>query len=214
MTPQPTLPIPTLGQVMGPDPASIPALPPQPSYEPWLFEDPFMLVVLLAAVGIALALGLLRLGRRMPAVITIVLAALASGSVIAAAQLVTTPHERLKENTARLVQATAEADAAAMRDLLDPDVTLRSGSYRFIPGYSGRDRLIAGAEQVPRVLESVSVLEARAGLDGPRVARTQVRLRAYGMGGQLLGHSWWELLWHKQEDHWVVVEIEPLWIQR
>ncbi len=204
----------TLSQILGPDTAAVPDLPPAPPLDAWLFENPFWLVTALAAfAALALIVGLRRGRPRQGALIGAALALLAAGA-FAAGHLVETPRETITARSGQLVQATAAADNTAMRDLLHPDVALRPGGIKFIPEITGRERLLAlVGDRIPRAVERVVVLETRAGLDGPRVGRTQVRLRAFGPGGQLYGHSWWRLDWQEHQGQWTAVGIEPLWVQ-
>lgn len=205
---------PTLGQLTGPDTAAVPDLPPAPLHEAWLFENPLWLSLALVAIGVVVALMMLRLGKARLGLLGGGVAVLLGAGTFAAGHLVETPRETLAADTARLVQATATADAATMRELLHPDVTLRRGRARFIPEITGRESLLAIAgDRIPRAIGRVVVLETRAGLDGPNVARTQTRLRTLGPDGQLFGHSWWGLDWQQRDGTWTVVGIEPLWIQ-
>ncbi len=207
------IPVPVLAQLTGPTADSVPALPPAPFYDAWLFESPLPLAIVLLVVGLGGGFVLLQAGKRRGALVAGVLGPLLAVGAFAAGAAVETPRETLAASTADLVNATASADGAAMRSLLHPDVSLRPGSARFIPEITGRDRLIDEADRLPRAVDRVMVLETRAGLDGPRVGRTQVRLRVFGPGDQLYGHSWWGLDWQRHDGEWTAVGIEPLWIQ-
>ncbi|MEL7483061.1 MAG: hypothetical protein AAFN41_01785 [Planctomycetota bacterium] len=204
---------PALAQITGPSTAAVPDLPPAPFHEAWLFENPLPISLALAGLGIALLMLLLRKGKAKQGGIAFGVCVLLAGGAFAAGTLIETPRETLRASTARLVEVTAAGDAEGMRELLHPDVTLGRGQIEFIPEIMGREPLIARAESLPRDVIRVVVLEARAGLDGPRVGRTQVRLRAFGPGDQLYGHSWWGLDWQENDGEWAAIGIEPLWIQ-
>ncbi|MEM9662585.1 MAG: hypothetical protein AAF937_09770 [Planctomycetota bacterium] len=205
--------LPTLSQITGPDSAAIPALPPAPFYEAWLFENPLPLTLALMGLGIALLMLFFRLGKAKQGGLICAVALVLAAGAFAAGRIVETPRETLAESTGRLVDATAGGDGVIMRELLNEGVTLDGGRYKFIPTITGREPLVTRAEALPRDVVRVVVLETRAGLDGPNVARTQVRLWAFGPGDQLYGHSWWGLDWQQRDGAWTAVGIEPLWIQ-
>lgn len=204
----------TLGQLIGPDTAAVPDLPPPPFYEDWLLVNPLPLAIALGALCVLLGLIFVQRGKARRGLASALVGIVTGALVLLAGAAVTTPREIMIEHTSRLVQATASGEAEVMRELLHADVVLKPGPVKFIPNLGGRDRIIGiAADRLPRAVDRVVVLETRGGLDGASVGRTQVRLRTFGPGGQLYGHSWWGLDWQEYEGRWIVVGIEPLWIQ-
>ncbi|MEO1585215.1 MAG: hypothetical protein AAFR96_11685 [Planctomycetota bacterium] len=202
-------------QGLAPEPSDIPALPPADPLQVWLFERPVPTAVLLGVAALVIVMVLLRIGRRRGALAAAGLGAAAVAAAIAIGGAVTTDRERLLSATAELTVATAAVDSAAMTRLLHPDCRVSLRGLRIPVGSLGdREAIISTVRsRLTGRLWQVSPVEVRAGMDGPRVGRSQVRVRAVDSGSDLPVFSWWAIDWQEHEGRWQAVQIEPLWIQ-
>ncbi|GIW73734.1 MAG: hypothetical protein KatS3mg103_0256 [Phycisphaerales bacterium] len=199
-------------------PPPIDPLPAAPLWERWLFEQPLVPALALVLLsGVCLAV-LARRNRRAAVALAGVLL-LAAGGLALSAHLVTTTRERLLSRTAQLVHAVARADASALGELLAEDAQLKaSGDLgRVLPRIEGRQALIGRIEQDlggRYALERWAVHDAQATVDGPNVARTQVRVAVQPRAFDRPHASWWRLHWTRDQlGRWRCFEIEPRWIQ-
>ena len=80
---------------------------------------------------------------------------------------------------------------------------------------TGKDRVLRLVQtRGASIVQSASTKEVRAGLLGPQVARTQIKIRVDG--DMVPSNSWWLIDWNRSSpdsDDWVAVYIEPIWIQ-
>ena len=197
-----------------PDPANIPELPAPPIFERLLFENPWLLAVILGVVGIAAGFTLFRAGRtRAGGIAALAMLALA-GLAAFVSNTVETAREQLSAQTRELVRAAAEGDVPAARSLLAENARI-TGGFAIIQSVSGRDRVLQLIERDLKRYAGVNdhrVLEVRAHRDGPNLGRTHVRVRVEGNG--YMNFSWWRLDWRDPGDGtWRAINIEPLWIQ-
>ena len=186
------------------------ALPGSPLFDHLVLERPFALVIVLClTAGISFMVAAARNRRRAGATIAALLL-LAAAGVFALSTLVQTPREALAARTRTLIGAIATVDTAALDDLLAHNAVMR---YAFARGGIGKDAIIAHVKRylgADYALASHSVREMQATLDGPRVGRTQVRVRAVSTAGPRLT-SWWLLDWTQDADGtWRVTQIQPL----
>ncbi len=194
------------------EPADLPELPQSGFIDQWVLESPIPLALGLLGIA-AIVFGALRTTRYAR---KIGIPALAIGLVLAGAMLlvgffITTDAEHLKARSRAIVSAVAEGDRPSLESLLDEQVRVQS---RFA-SRSGRSRILDLAEShAAPIIESVSVKEVRAGLFGPQVARTYVKVKV--QADMVPPLSWWTLDWTRPSpasNDWVVTHIEPLWIQ-
>lgn len=193
--------------------ANFPPLPGPPLLERYFLESPLVVVgaLLIAAVAgffILNARGKLGLG----AVVAGAGVALAAG-VWAMAALIVTERERLADRTRELIDATAIADTGAISPMLAERAEVIVPNLR---SYETRGMILAAVEEYPGrqyPIESHSVAETRAVVDGPRTARTQVRV--LHSGNAIPGASWWEIEWRREspDEAWIVDAIRLLWLQ-
>lgn len=125
--------------------------------------------------------------------------------------LTITDRELLIARSHELVQSVADADNTALRAMLDDDARLAS----IFASAQGADRIVELTNTRNRgVVRSAEVGKVNAGLYGPQVASTQIRVRT--KGDMFPSLSWWRIDWTRpseSSDDWVVTHIEPIWIQ-
>jgi hypothetical protein len=186
-----------------PDPAPLPA---DPLWERWLLESPWPAAGLLALAGVVAFAVLNRRARAGAAAGSLVAAILAGAGVILLARFITTDRETLRARSASLVAAVASRDQALVGSLLAPTARLAKWPLAL----TGRDAIVDRVGSVPAIHEW-ALLEAQASLDGPAVARTQIKLRITPDQTRAPNLSWWRLDWQRDaQGHWVVIQIEPL----
>jgi hypothetical protein len=191
--------------------ASVPPLPASPLIERVLLENPWPSAVVCVLVGVVV---FMMLNSRRKARLGLAIGALVFGLGVVAvvlAGLIETDREAIKRSSRALVAAVASVDVAALERLLDEDMELR------VTGVSrgaGKEQTIAAVQRYLGSMYSVRehrVLDLQSTLDGPRLGRTQVRVRVETDGGML--PSWWRLDWLRANDgSWTVRRIEAMWI--
>lgn len=202
------------------EPTDLPILP-QPSFiEYWLYESPWMIA---AAIVILCITGLIAT-RYKPKAKKIALPMCLVGFLIAAGLIatgsfITTDREILIDRSKQLIHAAANADESQLINLLDEHISFQADLGILKRSQTGRAAIITLAtNHAAPIIESVKVKEVRAGLFGPRIARTHIKIHI--QGDLIPPNSWWLVDWTKQNDDsstdpndWVVTHIEPLWIQ-
>ncbi len=194
------------------EPSSLPPLPQPPFFQHWVLEQPIAtagVLVLLAIVCFFVMHAAPKLGKvRLP--VAGGLALLAIG-VYALGSTIVTDRELLQQRSRALVQAVANRDAGSLRSMLDERCALRS----IFASVDGADRIVDLAiTKNPGVVSSAEVKQVNAGLLGPQVATTQIRVRT--RGAMVPSLSWWRVDWQRPDpnsDAWVVTHIEPIWVQ-
>lgn len=190
---------------------TIPPLPEPSLVERYLFEDVWAPGTILAVAAMVFAFILLK--RQLPARALAVggLCAALSAAVFLTGWLVETTREQIAGGTREMVYGVANADRAAVGDLLDPSVELVGLSY--IPSAEGKEAVLTRVDAYAAVRGMVTnhaVQEIQASQDGPLTARTQVLVRVSAPYPVL---SWWKLDWRKGTDEvWRCTRIEPLWL--
>jgi hypothetical protein len=213
------------------NPAAPPPLPPAPLWERLILENPWPTAGVLAILAIA-TMGIMSrtkadgdrrfAGLPLRTIIALALAIL-GGIVLAVGTAITTDREALRAGTARLVDVTARSDTAALERMLSEDVRLRLPAG--LPG-GGRNGASVPRETILTMVEQYlgpqgryplrehRIAEIQATLDGPRVARAQVRIRVVPEATALPYTSWWRIDWRKDGEGeaavWRVIGIEPL----
>ncbi len=142
-------------------------LPPPPTFEHLLLENPYPASFCLVALAATLLIIGLRRGSRLHRHMALGSGAAALG-VILLATWIQTDREAILVATTALVQAVAEGDRSVLEARMDPDITLISGKSR-----SERDWLIAAIEQAMQrhSTEDVSVRQLDAAADAPNFGR-------------------------------------------
>lgn len=197
------------------DPASIKPLPDPPFLRLILLESPTPLIgiCLVAAVVTFMVLNNRAKGRA--AVLAAMGLILLAAGFYSLAAGITTDRERVIESTKRLIGHTARVELDELSPLLAPDVRLETSiRSNDIPLGKGRTWLLDSVRSTlggRYAVTDPAVLELQAVLDGPSVARSQVRVRVTPQGSGLPILSWWRLDWRKRDDQsWEATVIEPL----
>lgn len=194
------------------------SLPSPPFLESLFLENPLPLVLaLVLAALVAVGVGNQRAKLIAGIATGAVLLGLAAGAYMTAT-VIETDRERISRGAVSLVDAVANADARiASLYLNDPVRTRRLPRDQEWPR-SELEALISRATDTG--VSEVEVTAIQAHLDGPRVARTQIRVRGRTPQGPTLP-TWWLLNWQRPEIEpeglpindiggWVVVTIEPV----
>jgi hypothetical protein len=213
------------------NPPAPPPLPPAPLWERLILENPWPTAGVLAILAVATLVVMSRtnadgnrraLGLPLRTIVALAMA-LAGSIVMVLGMTITTDREALRAGTARLVELTAGAQTDALDPMLAPDVRLRLPAGMPGAGLSGasipKDTLLMMVEQYfgqsgRYPLREHRVQEVQAAIDGPRIARTQVRVRVTPEATALPYTSWWRIDWRREGEAasgpWRVIAIEPL----
>ncbi|MEM7756063.1 MAG: hypothetical protein AAF297_10555 [Planctomycetota bacterium] len=204
----------TLAQGLAQEFLSKPDIRPLPEpgvVEQYLFGGSVLLWGALLAAGLVALVGLATRGKAKQGVLIgggFFVVAIAAWAL---AQFVTTEREALMDRVSGLVATTAAANADGLGPYLDEEIRL---SIRGFGVDMPRDRILSlvrtqlgGAYRI----ESHTVLERQAVIDGPGTARTQVSVRVDGPSFGRVG-SWWAIDWQDRGDGWRAVSIEALYI--
>jgi hypothetical protein len=185
------------------DAAGVPRLPDPPFLAYYLLENPWPPVTALA-IGAAIAVVVLgRQGKQRQGTRAAAAALGLAGILLVLAYSVTTDREVLRRATRNLVDLTAAADTTGLRDQMTDQV--RVGAFGGqIPGLHGRDDVLTAVrrylgDQYP--LESHQIGFVQAVMDGPNIARTQVRVwvnlkKDQQMYGAATG-MWFRIEWRR-----------------
>ena len=194
------------------EPEHLPQLPPSSALDHWIYESPIPLALACVAIGI-LVFGVLRHTKHAKAVgrPTAALGIVLGIAVFSIGSLVTTDSELLRSKSALLITAAATGDESTLRTLLDDQVRIKSSFVTRV----GKEQIInLSVSRAAPMIESASAKEIRAGIYGPLVARTHVKVKV--KADMIPPLSWWLIDWTKpdpESDQWVVTDIEPMWIQ-
>lgn len=203
------------GAIQPDEAAAPPPLPAGPVWERLVLEEPLMLTA--ALLGGAL-LGFFLLNRRGKAGKGFAVAGglgLLTALLWLVAGRVSTEREQVAEAGAALVDAAARADVAALAGMLDESAVAYAREF---PAGISKDRILA---EVRRTLgerfqvKEQEVLASQAAIDGPGVARAQLKVRVVESGTGLPFTSWWRLdLRRDGAGRWLTTGIRPLhpWI--
>ncbi len=193
-------------------------LPGAPILERLFLENQTIPAAAVAATGIVAAWWLIQRAQvRRGALIAVAGLLLGAGLYLVGAS-VETRREAMRAATARLVDATARVDGAALDELLSEDVRLLvpGGAPLPIPGGPGgldKDAIIAlvratlGGQYAVR---GYKVVQTEAVVDGPANGRTQTRVSVTAEGYGLPYISWWRLAWRREGPRWRAISIEPV----
>ncbi len=195
-----------LAQIGSSGAETVPRLGDPPALAYYILENPWPLAIGLAICGIVAMLVLQRRGqaREGKAAIT---AALLLATLVAGLGLgITTQREILRSRTRELVGLTAAAKTTELRDLLTEQA--RIGTFMtYFGGVRGREEVLTSVrkylgDQFP--LESHEIGPVQAVVDGPNMARTQVRVwvklhKDQQMYGGSIG-AWFRIDWTREGD--------------
>ena len=184
-----------------------------------LLERPWSLITLVCGAAVIGAVVALRPGRLRAAWAIAGIGALVIAGLWILAWAVTSTPELLRRRTVQLVDAVARADVGAVDAMLAPGCEVRSpsaGVASVLTLARGIDRamiLDRVGDELAGEFRVQSHLTGRvdAVVDGPRVARTQVRVRVRFERATVFQPSCWRLHWERGEDGvWRAGLIEPL----
>jgi len=191
--------------------AKIPPLPTPPPVAHFLLENPIPGVVFLLLVAVVVFLMLNARGRVRPALLSAALIVVLAGVLFAVASIVDTDRERISARTRELVGVVTAVDRAGMEEILADGLVTRATR---VPRNATKDQVIAIVESEVGVKYRASAhefLDLQAAMYGPRVGRTQTRVRVSSEYGGI--PSWWLIDWHLEDDGiWRASRIECLWI--
>lgn len=196
-------PIHTLGQTLpGSAGTSVPPLPSPPALVHYVLETPWLV---LGAVVLSGIVALVVLNQRNKAKLGLVVLALSlvfAAAIFLVSTLVTTERERLDTRTRELISLTSTAELGALRSVLSEQIQVRLGGVTF---RSGRDAVLSDvdrllAKQYP--ISSIDITHVQCVIDGPNVARSQVRVRATSSAAMYNAPagSWWLIDWRRDLD--------------
>lgn len=194
------------------EPSSLPPLPQPGPFEHWVLEQPVLPAAVLLFIALATLFALRHTKHFKRVGIPVAIVAILCGvGVYLLGSMTITDREHLQLRSHDLVQAVAESNPSTLRSMLDDDARLAS----VFASAQGADRIVTLATtRNSGVVRSAEVGQINAGLYGPQVATTQIRVRTQGDMFPTL--SWWRVDWTRPSetsDAWVVTHIEPIWVQ-
>ncbi len=177
-----------------------------------LFDNPVPVVLVLAVVTLIAIVALRATPKR--ACVAALIGGVTVAALFALDALVVVPQETLRSETGRLVAAAATADADAVGAMIEDDAEVVVPMIgRRIEGSAPILAAISRYLGTLYPLESASVLELQATIDGTNVARTQVLVRVRGAGDGFSNNSWWLIDWRLRGERWQASKIEAVSIQ-
>lgn len=197
-------------------PPTLPSLADPPALQHALLENPVPPVILMVALGLAAYAIASRLGRPRAGLLGAGLGLLLGGAAVLTSVLVETTRERLTARTAELVGAVAGADGRALDGLLADDVRMyvRGEGSGWAKGriVEWVERYLAPGSIYAVGAHRVTETQAEVGTSG-RIGRTRATVRVEPeQGGPTLFLCM--LTWQEvSAGEWVVIEIDPLWVQ-
>ncbi|MBL8991402.1 MAG: hypothetical protein JNJ48_07470 [Phycisphaerae bacterium] len=195
--------------VDGPTDLGVPLLPAPPMLERVLFEQPLPGAVALLAAGVVAFAVLNRAGRGRQGLGAAALSLFLAGAVVVLATAVKTEREELQGLAVRVIERVMAADGAEVDRRLADSVTLRLLGRTSPMGKPEILRHVTGRTLERYGVREHTVRSVQAVIDGPGVARTQVRVRVQtDLTGAPVG-SWWLLHWRRDAaQQWRIVGIE------
>jgi hypothetical protein len=195
--------------IFGSIPADLPRLPEAPWFERAVLTEPLPTALLVAGLAVAGAVvvgGVVRAApapsralRRLPLAVALIGLILALG-VFAAGRLVTTPAEALAQQARQLVTLAAEGQADPIAPMLAANVAVEVKRSTYARTPAELLSLVRGLPTGPSRLREFSILDARAVIDSPTAARTQVGLQVVPESTDFPVGSWWLLHWQRDGE--------------
>lgn len=197
----------TLGVIL-PDNENLPT---PPLLVHWLLEQPLPLVIVLVSIGAVTLLILLSQGEGRRAMMALGGFAAAVGLLLLVERLVVTDRERIAAGSRQFVQRFIAADAQEVRELMDQNVTLKSGGQAI---KQDGQWLVGVAGAMKGEIVSHGITQRGALVDTPNSGRTRFSVRTqFGQQSFVSGtvNSTWELSWRKSPDgQWRINGMECL----
>ncbi len=193
---------------------TVPRLPDPPALAYYIFENPWPLTIGLGVCGLVAMLVLRRHGQWREGKTIFACAAVLATLVVGLGYGVTTPRETLRARTRELIDLAAAVKATELRELLTEQARVGVFSSHF-GGVRGREEVLKAVQTYlgdSHPLESHEIGPVQAVVDGPNVARTQVRVWVKPQKDQQLygvaTGAWFRLDWKREEQGpWRVVAI-------
>ena len=212
----PFLTLPALAQLdLLQPPPTLPSLPDPPRVAHALLENPIPAVLLAVALGLGAYAVCARLDRRRLGLLGAAAGLGLGVIVLAVAALVETGRERVRTATRGLVAAVATADSDALDGMLADDARMY---LKGAPGGWRKDQIIDWVERYlgpgsAYAIESHRVDEVQAEVKpNGQFARTRATVLVIPEQNAPT-RCICMLSWQLVGERWVVVEIEPLWVQ-
>lgn len=202
-----------LAQIGSSGAETVPRLGDPPALAHYILENPWPLAIGLAICGLVALVVLQRRGQpregKLVCLVAIALAAIVAGLGLA----ITTQRETLRARTRELVDLTATVKTTELREMLTEQV--RVGVFSSFVGVRGREELLTEVRKKldgEIRLESHEIGPVQAVVDGPNMARTQVRVWVKPQKDQQLygiaTGAWFRIDWTRSSDGpWKVVAI-------
>lgn len=193
----------------GPTDLGVPLLPVPPLLERTLFEQPVPGAIVLLVAGAAAFIVLNRMNRGRQGLGAAALGLFLAGALFALASAVRTEREELQGLTESVIDRVIAADGSEVDRRLADTVTLRLLGRTSPMGKPEILRHVTGRTLQRYGVREHAIRSVQAVIDGPGVARTQVRIRVWtDLTGAPVG-SWWLLHWQRDtEQRWRIVGIE------
>lgn len=191
--------------------ARVPPLPKAPLIERFVLENPWPGVVLLLLAALAGFAALNARARLRDAMLVSTALLLAAVGLLIISARVQTPREQIFAETGALVAAVAKVNLPQLDRMLSDDLSVR---VTRVPRSADKHAVMDLVESIlgrQYQVRDCFILEMQATIDGPRLGRSQVRVRADSAYGSI--PSWWRVDWELAADgRWRVRRIEALWI--
>ncbi len=200
-------------------PPTLPSLADPPFLsEALLFESPWPLMAVFAAISLLLAVVIAKRGRMGLAALVAADALVVPAVLFAIATSVETDRERVRGASRELVEAVATADASALSDLLSERTHLALSRLPEVRDKAGIVSWVGSAMRGDYAVEKYTITELQAE-QGPEsnIAKTRVSVRVVPERTKRNTGFICMLTWGRErdgdEDVWRVIRIEPLWVQ-
>jgi hypothetical protein len=206
-----------LGPLKG-DAAAVPMLASPPPLIHYTVENPWPVIAGLLLAGIIAAIVMQRRDQLKLGLLALAAAAALTALIFVLALSITTEREVLAERTQQAATFTAAANITDLRELLTERAVVKA--FGPIPMPRGRDELLDVVSKYlgsTYKLKDVKIGPVRAVIDGPNLARTQVRVWAKLDGDQAMYNvptgAWFRLGWTRDgTGPWRITDINVMQI--
>lgn len=193
---------------------SVPRLPDPPAVAYYVFENPWPLTIGLSVCGLVAMLVLRHRGQWREGRTVFACAAALAALVVGLGYGVTTQRETLRARTRELVDLTAAVKTTDLREFLTEQARVGVFSTH-VGGVRGREEVLKAVQTHlgdTFSLESHEIGPVQAVVDGPNVARTQVRVWAKPQKDKQLYDvatgAWFRMDWKRDDQGpWKVVAV-------